>query len=95
MTTVCVRRHHGLSAKKARAAAERVAAELAEEFGFRYGWDGNALHFERTGVTGTITVDKKEVEVMATLGFLLAMLKPRIETEIHRFCDENFGPKSG
>ena len=32
------------------------------------------------------------VEVYVKLGFLLSALKPRIEHEINRFCDENFGP---
>ena len=39
-----------------------------------------------------IRVGKKEVEVYVKLGFLLMALGPRIEHEINRFCDENFGP---
>ena len=35
---------------------------------------------------------EKDIEVYVKLGFLLSALKPRIEHEINRFCDENFGP---
>jgi putative polyhydroxyalkanoate system protein len=44
------------------------------------------------GVAGHIEVGKKEVEIYVKLGFLLMALGPRIESEINRFCDENFGP---
>lgn len=79
---------------KARQAAEHVAAELAEEFDIDYEWKGNHLEFTRTGVTGTMLVDKKHVEIRAKLGFMLSLLRGSIEAEIHRFFDENFGPET-
>ena len=94
MSEIRVSRAHGLSLKKAKAAAERIAAELAEEFDITYGWEGDRLEFERQGVTGSIEVDKKHVEIHARLGLMLSMLRSRIEREIHRFCDENFGPEA-
>lgn len=94
MSEIRISRPHGLSIKKAKAAAERIAAELAEEFDITYGWEGNRLEFERSGVTGSIEVDKKHVEIHARLGLMLSMLRSRIEREIHRFCDENFGPEA-
>jgi putative polyhydroxyalkanoate system protein len=87
-------RQHGLTPKKARAATERIAQELAEEFNLDYEWAGNVLNFSRTGVSGHIEVKKKDVEVLVRLGFLLGALRSRIEREMHRFCDENFGPES-
>jgi putative polyhydroxyalkanoate system protein len=94
MSEIVVTRDHGMSMKKARQAAEHVAAELAEEFDIDYEWQGNRLDFTRTGVSGSITVDKKHVEVRARLGLLLSFLHHRIESEIHRFCDENFGSRT-
>jgi hypothetical protein len=35
------------------------------------------------------------VHIRVRLGFLLMAIRPRIEAEIHRFFDENFGPDSG
>ncbi len=92
MSTIAVTRTHGMTLKKAKAAAEEIAAELAEEFDICYAWEGNVLHFERTGVEGSITVDRKHVTVQARLGLMLMLLRTRIEQEIHRFCDEQFGP---
>lgn len=94
MSEINIQRHHGMTLKKARTAAEHVAAELSEEFSIDYEWDGNTLNFHRSGVSGQIQVEKKQVLINAKLSFLLRPLKSRIEREIHRFCDENFGPDS-
>ena len=91
MSEIIVRRTHGMTSKKARAAAEQIASELAEEFDFSYEWVGNTLNFRRMGVTGTIVVEKKSLEIKAKIGLLLRPIKSRIEREIHRFCDEKFG----
>ena len=92
MSEIRVTRAHGVTLKRARKGAERIAEELGEEFGLDHEWDGNTLRFQRMGVSGHIEVGKKEVEICVKLGFLLIALRPRIEHEINRFCDENFGP---
>lgn len=95
MSDILVRRSHALTPKGARQAAERIAAQLDEEFDLDYEWMDNVLNFKRTGVSGELVVAKKEVHIRVRLGFLLFALKPRIEAEIHRYFDENFGPESG
>jgi putative polyhydroxyalkanoate system protein len=92
MSEIRVCRAHGVTLKRARKGAEHIAEELGEEFGLDHEWDGNTLRFQRMGVSGHIEVGKKEVEIYVKLGFLLIALRPRIEHEINRFCDENFGP---
>ncbi|MCF8198419.1 MAG: polyhydroxyalkanoic acid system family protein [Sulfuritalea sp.] len=92
MSEILICRPHGTTLKRARKGAEHIAEELGEEFGLDHEWDGNTLRFQRMGVTGHIDVSKKEVEIYVKLGFLLIALRPRIEQEINRFCDENFGP---
>lgn len=91
MSDIFVRRPHAMSPKRARAAAERVAAELGEEFSLQHRWDDAVLKFWRSGVNGELTLDGHEVEIRIRLGFLLAIMRPRIEEEIHRYLDENFG----
>jgi putative polyhydroxyalkanoate system protein len=93
MSDLHVSRSHGLSLKQARTAAEHVAEELAEEFKIAYEWHGNVLSFHRSGIQGTMALTKKHLEIKAKIGFLLIPIKSRIEREIHRFCDENFGPE--
>ena len=94
MSTIRISRAHGTTVKKAKEAVEQIAAELAEEFDVSYEWEGPTLHFRRAGVEGTMTVERKTLEIDATLGMLVGMLKSRIEREIHRYCDEQFGPQA-
>jgi len=92
MSTVKFRRPHNASVKKAKVAAERVAEELAEKFSFRYEWEGNTLNFSRSGASGQIVVHRHDIELNVELNFVLGLMKSKIEREIHRYCDENFGP---
>lgn len=92
MSEIHISRPHHTTLKKALKGAEHIAEELGEEFGLDHEWDGHTLNFQRLGVEGYIEVGKKDVEIYVKLGFLLGALKPRIEQEIHRFCEENFGP---
>lgn len=95
MSDIVVRRTHKMTIKKARAAAEDIAAKLDEEFDLDYECDGDVLAFRRPGVTGHLAVAKREVEISVRLGFLLLPLRGRIESEIHAFFDEHFGKSSG
>lgn len=95
MTDIIIRRSHTMTPKKAREAAQKIAEKLDEEFDLTYEWSDNALLFRRAGVSGELLVEKKEVHIRVRLGFLLLALKPRIEGEIHRYFDENFGPAPG
>lgn len=92
MSTVKFRRPHHVSVKKAKVAAEHVAEELAEKFSFRYEWNGSTLNFSRSGASGQILVHKHDIELTVELNFVLGLMKSKIEREIHRYCDENFGP---
>ena len=95
MSDIRIRRRHGMTPKAARQAADRIARRLDEEFELAHEWDDNVLHFKRSGVSGELVVDNKEVHIRVRLGFLLMAIRPRIEAKIHRFFDENFGPDPG
>ena len=94
MSSISISRVHGTTVKKAKEAVEAIAAELSQEFDITYEWDGAVLNFKRAGVQGTMSVGKKTLDIEAELGFLVSMLKPKIEREIHRYCDEQFGPEA-
>jgi putative polyhydroxyalkanoate system protein len=55
-----------------------------------YGWDGDTLNFNRSGVDGHIHVGDKQIRVTAQLGFLLSALKGTVEQEICRVLAERF-----
>ena len=91
MATIEFERTHSLGLKRARAAAQRVADEMAEEYGMSAEWEGNTLYFQRTGVSGEIVVGRDTIVFRAKLGFLLSALKPRIEETLHCNFDTYFG----
>lgn len=91
MSTIDIHAFHQLSHEDAQEAADRLSRDLAQKFNIEYGWDGDEIHFERPGVHGQITVNSEEIRVQAHLGFMLAMLRVPIETEIHRYLSEEFG----
>jgi putative polyhydroxyalkanoate system protein len=75
----------------AQEAADDLAHDLAEKFNIDYGWDEDAIYFERPGVHGMITVGEKEIRIRAELGLLLVMLKGRIEEEVISYLETHFG----
>jgi putative polyhydroxyalkanoate system protein len=91
MSNIRIRRAHALTPRHARAAAERMSARLGEAFGMQFVWEGEVLRFQRPGVDGQLTLGHKEVMINAQLGFLLAMMKPKIEQSIHENLDKIFG----
>jgi putative polyhydroxyalkanoate system protein len=91
MSDIRIRRAHTLTPKHARAAAEEMSARLSEAFDLQFVWEGEVLRFQRSGVDGQLTLGHKEVTIDAQLGFLLLMMKPKIERSIHDNLDKIFG----
>jgi putative polyhydroxyalkanoate system protein len=95
MSEIVVRRGHDLGLARAKRLAGTMARRLREDYGGTYAWTGDRLQFERTGVSGRITVTPDAFEVCVEIGFLLSPLRGRIEREIRVFCDEQFGKGGG
>ena len=90
MPSIDIKRSHSRPLAEARRKVQHVAEHLAEKFDLRWRWEGNELHFQRSGVDGHIKVSAKQVHVTAQLGFLLSALRGSVEREIHRYLDEEF-----
>lgn len=90
MSHIMINRSHLLTLDQARQAAETLAAQLADHYHIRYHWQGDSLHFERSGVSGYIVLEPDQVRINARVGFLLLPLKHRLEQEIHRYLDDVF-----
>jgi putative polyhydroxyalkanoate system protein len=91
MPSIDIKRSHSQPLAEARRKVQRVADHIAEKFDVRWHWEGDVLHFERSGVDGLIKVNARQVHVTASLGFLLSALRGPVEREIHRYLDEEFG----
>ena len=90
MSHIAIHRTHSLPLDQARQAAETLAAQLATRYELSYHWQDDALHFERSGVSGCIELEPGAVRVNVRLGFLLVWQKTWLEQEIHRQMDEVF-----
>jgi putative polyhydroxyalkanoate system protein len=93
MSTISLRRTHKLSHSEAVHAADSVAAQLKDEYGIRARWEGDTMHFERIGASGTLRLAPKEMQLDVHLGFLLTGLRNAIAREIERHLDEQLAPK--
>ena len=91
MATLSIAKKHHLSHKQAKVAAQKVADDLRDRFDLSYEWRGDSISFERPGLAGEMHVGRSEVRLDCELGFMLALLKPKLEAEIHKEFDKRFG----
>lgn len=90
MADIEIRRAHNLGLKAARAAADRMAEHLGRKFDLKGSWAGNVLRFERPGVTGTLAISDKDLDLAVGLGFLLKAMKGPIQRSIEEELDSLF-----
>ena len=91
MSRIDIRHAHSLSATSARQAIEEIAKKLQERFDVSTRWQGQQLHFARSGVEGAIEMLPGAVRVKAELGFLLSAMQGMVESEIRRVLSEKLG----
>jgi len=91
VSAIAIAKKHALSHKKAREAAGKVADDLNARFDLQYTWDGDRIEFKRPGLTGALHIGKDAVRLDCKLGFMLSLLKPTIEAEVHKQFDKYFG----
>lgn len=95
MSRIHLRRSHDLTAKAAHERVNRMAKALSKKFDAECGWQGEVLSIEHPNVTGTVTIGKDEIVVEATLGFLLALFRDRVDEELVRILDAEFPDDQG
>ena len=91
MSEIDIHHPHALPPVHARQAVQEIAGKLTERFAVECRWNGDILHFQRSGVEGRIAVLPEHVHVSASLGFLFGMMREPIEAEIRRVLGERFG----
>ena len=83
-----IRRSHNLGAAEARVRADRVAADLREQFSLRSEWRGDAMLVSGNGVNGRLVVDDTHFELEIKLGFALKLMERPIRSAIEKAIDE-------
>ena len=91
MADINITRQHGMGLADARKAAFKWAEQAEEKFDmectYAAGKTSDECSFNRSGVTGTLRVNKNTFELNAKLGFLLGAFKDKIESEIVKNLD--------
>lgn len=87
MSAIDITRRHNLDHDRAIKAADDLAKSLSQRFDVDYKWDGDVLHFKRSGAKGEMTVSADTIHLHMELGLMLRAFKPRIEKEIHDQLD--------
>ena len=91
MADISIVQAHSLTPKKARDAAQRVADKIAQDYDLECVWDGDILRFERSGVEGSLTLEKRQAQMHIKLGFLYSAFSSRIESKVAESMQKVFG----
>lgn len=94
MADISITQAHKLTQKKARAAAQKVAEQMAEEYDMASEWDGDVLFFKRTGVSGRLVLAESEAHLEINLGFLFKAFAPTIEEKVSAKMKKVFSAKA-
>ncbi len=91
MADISITQTHKLPHKNARAAAQTVADQLADEYEMALEWIGDVLHFKRSGVSGKLLLLETEATLEISLDFLFKAFAPTIEQKVAAKMAKIFG----
>jgi putative polyhydroxyalkanoate system protein len=74
--------------EEARNRADRIAADLKQQFSMRSTWHGDALKVSGNGVSGQLMVAEDSIELDVRLGFALKLMEGPIRSAIEATIDE-------
>lgn len=66
----------------------KVAEGLEKEFQFRNDWQGDVINFKRSGLKGTLSIGKSEIEVHIKLSLLAIGFGPAVKSNIVKYMNE-------
>ncbi|MDH5183192.1 MAG: polyhydroxyalkanoic acid system family protein [Gammaproteobacteria bacterium] len=87
MATIQIRRSHQLDQQHIREQVQNLADKLASDLGVTCQWQGDRLHFERSGAKGNIQIGEGYLEFEIKLGMLLSPLKGKVEKTVTEYLD--------
>lgn len=83
-----IRRNHHLGLPEARKRAERIAADLHQQFSLTSEWRGDTLNVKGKGVNGQLRVDDSHFELDLKLGFALKLMEGPIRSVIDKMIEK-------
>ena len=93
MSDIRYKREHHLPIKEAKKIAQKAADDLGKEYDLVSEWEGDTLHFRRSGVDGQMHVTAHYIDLAVKLGFLLRPFRSAFEHHIERNLDSLLAPK--
>jgi putative polyhydroxyalkanoate system protein len=87
MSEIKYKREHHLSIRDAKKIAQKAADDLGKEYDLQSQWEGDTLHFRRSGVDGHMHVTPHYIDLNVKLGFLLRPFRSAFEHHIERNLD--------
>ena len=87
MSEIRYKREHHLPIKEAKKIAQKAADDLGKEYDLESEWEGDTLHFRRSGVDGRMHVTPHYIDLYVKLGLLLRPFKAAFEHHIERNID--------
>jgi putative polyhydroxyalkanoate system protein len=87
MSEIKYKREHHLSIREAKKIAQKAADDLGKEYDLQSEWEGDTLHFHRSGVDGHMHVTAHYIDLNVKLGFLLRPFRSAFEHHIERNLD--------
>jgi putative polyhydroxyalkanoate system protein len=96
MPELNIERTHTLGLDGARLVAQRWREQAEQDWGmaceFENGESEDRMRFERSGVSGQLTVTENRFDLQIKLGFLLGAYSGKIEEKIQANLDALLGP---
>ncbi|CAM8654207.1 PHA_gran_rgn, putative polyhydroxyalkanoic acid system protein [Oxalobacteraceae bacterium] len=84
MADFTIVQQHSLSMEGARAAAQKVADQMAVDYEMTHQWVGDVLEFKRSGFSGALALSEGSVQLEVVLGFMLRGFAKKIEEQVSK-----------
>ncbi|RJF95021.1 polyhydroxyalkanoic acid system family protein [Noviherbaspirillum saxi] len=82
MADISITQDHVLTLTTAKAAAQKMAEQMAAEYDMASEWDGDVLRFTRSGLSGSLTLAEQQARLEISLGFLFKAFATTIEEKV-------------
>ena len=83
MADVSITQQHTLDIPECKLRLQKFESILAEKFGITLEWDEtNRAKIRGKGVSGSLSIDSRQVDVQLALGLLLKPLRPQIHSTL-------------
>lgn len=84
MATIRIKHPHNLGMSAAVAAA-RQGEELLARYGVKLAWNGNQASVKGSGLSGSMDIGEKDIQIALELGLLLSAASGAIENRLREY----------